>query len=192
MRTREVAALRRGRGRPPLRARRWLWLFPATYLVHIAEEGLAGERFYRWVARVSGRSMSGRAFLGLNALYWTVMALAVRGAVRGRERRPWIAPALGTVVALNAVGHVLGSALSCSYSPGLVSGLLLWGPLGVVALASSGSRQRLQCGVLAGLAMQVGVVLGAAAAMRRPAVRPALGADRNGRSSGGRDPGWDG
>ena len=26
---------------------RWIWLFPASYAVHIAEEGLAGERFYR-------------------------------------------------------------------------------------------------------------------------------------------------
>jgi hypothetical protein len=24
---------------------RWLWLFPASYAVHIAEEGLAGEHF---------------------------------------------------------------------------------------------------------------------------------------------------
>jgi hypothetical protein len=26
---------------------RWLWLFPASYALHIAEEGLAGERFFR-------------------------------------------------------------------------------------------------------------------------------------------------
>jgi hypothetical protein len=37
---------------------RWLWLFPTSYALHIAEEGLAGERFYRWIGRVTGREVS--------------------------------------------------------------------------------------------------------------------------------------
>jgi hypothetical protein len=30
----------------------WLWLFPITYAIHIAEEGLAGERFHHWIDRL--------------------------------------------------------------------------------------------------------------------------------------------
>jgi hypothetical protein len=41
---------------------RWLWLFPASYAVHIAEEGLAGERFYHWIHRVVGREIGARHF----------------------------------------------------------------------------------------------------------------------------------
>jgi hypothetical protein len=41
---------------------RWQWLFPASYAVHIAEEGLAGERFYRWIHRVVGREIGPHAF----------------------------------------------------------------------------------------------------------------------------------
>ena len=26
----------------------WIWLFPATYVLHLLEESLAGERFYSW------------------------------------------------------------------------------------------------------------------------------------------------
>jgi len=37
---------------------RWLRLFPASYALHITEEGLAGERFYRWIGRVTGRQIS--------------------------------------------------------------------------------------------------------------------------------------
>jgi hypothetical protein len=45
---------------------RWLWLFPASYAVHIAEEGPAGERFYRWISRVTGRQISPGVFAGVN------------------------------------------------------------------------------------------------------------------------------
>ena len=50
----------------------WLWLFPATYAVHIAEEGLAGQRFYRWIQRIPlvralGVQISGSSFLVVNA-----------------------------------------------------------------------------------------------------------------------------
>ena len=41
---------------------RWLWLFPASYALHIAEEGLAGQRFCRWIGRVTGREVSPGVF----------------------------------------------------------------------------------------------------------------------------------
>jgi hypothetical protein len=55
----------------------WVWLFPATYLIHTLEEGCVGERFYAWIRRVLGRSLSPRAFLALNALFFVAMSAAV-------------------------------------------------------------------------------------------------------------------
>jgi hypothetical protein len=150
----------------------WLWLFPATYLAHIAEEGLAGERFYRWIARASGRSLSGRAFFWLNAAYWALMVAAVRQARRGRA--PWLAPALGTIVFVNAAGHAAGSALTRSYSPGLVTGILLWAPLGAVALRRTRRARAARAwwaGVAAGAAAH-GLVFVAALIVTRRAGRP--------------------
>lgn len=111
----------------------WLWLFPAAYAVHIAEEGLAGEHFYHWIRRVIGREMSARTFTGLNLAYWSAMIAAVRRA-RGRDDAGWIVPMLGTITAVNGIGHLVGSVVTRSYSPGLVSGSVVWIPLGLFAV----------------------------------------------------------
>jgi hypothetical protein len=140
---------------------RWLWLFPASYAIHIAEEGLAGERFYRWIGRLTGREISGRAFTVGNLALEAGMAAAVRAAA-AREEAAWVVPMLGTITAMNGTGHLVGSVVTRSYSPGAVSGVGLWAPLGLFALIRS--RQVLpgrlwRRGVLAGVAVQGGAML---------------------------------
>jgi hypothetical protein len=114
----------------------WLWLFPASYVVHIAEEGLAGERFYHWIRRVVGREVGPGAFVALNLAYGAAMVAAVRRA-RTREDAAWVVPALGTITAVNGVGHLVGSVATRSYSPGTVSGVAIWAPLGLYAVLRS-------------------------------------------------------
>lgn len=147
----------------------WIWLFPATYLVHFLEEAFGGEGFDRWVGRVAGAPLPRRDFLLLNAVYWVAMAGAV-AAARNHRGLAWVVPALGTITSLNGVGHVAGSALTGSYSPGTVSGATLWLPVGALALRRSfdalGARQ--WCGaVAAGLG-----ILGAVAATARRQTTP--------------------
>jgi hypothetical protein len=106
----------------------WLWLFPLTYAVHIAEEGLAGERFYRWIARFAivrslGIRISGREFLTLNGIFMGAMLAAVSAA--SWSGYSWLTPALGMLVAVNGLGHLAGSLATRSYSPGLISGIFL-------------------------------------------------------------------
>jgi hypothetical protein len=149
---------------------RWLWLFPASYAIHIAEEGLAGERFYRWIARLTGREISGRAFTVGNLALEAGMTAAVRVAA-AREEAAWVVPMLGTITAMNGTGHLVGSVVTQSYSPGAVSGLGLWAPLGLFALIRS--RRVLpgrlwRRGVLAGVALQGGAML-LALGLSRPA-----------------------
>ena len=110
----------------------WLWLFPLTYLVHLAEEAWAGERFYRWVARIVGRPIPARAWALLNIAFMVAMLAAVAVAQRGQAS--WIVPGLGTIVSINAVAHAVSTRITRTYSPGLFSGLLLWLPLGIATL----------------------------------------------------------
>ena len=93
----------------------WIWLFPASYAVHVAEEGLAGERFYHWIHRVVGREVGGRTFLAVNLAYETAMGAAVWRA-RNRPDFGWIVATMGTITAINGVGHLAGS-LARSYVP---------------------------------------------------------------------------
>jgi Protein of unknown function with HXXEE motif len=61
------------------------------------------------------------------------MVVAVRRAIE-REDAAWIVPALGTITAMNGIGHLAGSLVTRSYSPGLVSGVVVWAPLGLFAV----------------------------------------------------------
>jgi hypothetical protein len=60
------------------------------------------------------------------------MAFMIAGVVvlKRSIRWRWSLPALGTIVLLNGILHVIGSIVTRSYSPGVVTGLLCWIPLG--------------------------------------------------------------
>jgi hypothetical protein len=140
---------------------RWLWLFPASYAVHIAEEGLAGEHFYRWIRRVAGREISPRVFTGANLAFEAAMVMAVRRAQQ-REDAAWLVPTLGTITAVNGIGHLAGSVVTRSYSPGLVSGVTVWAPLGLFAVLRGRRllpRAAWRRGVLTGVLILGGVML---------------------------------
>src|ERR671912_2575885 len=108
---------------------RWGWLLPATYSVHILEEWRGGEGFPAWFSRMMGAELSVERFLALNTYALVGMTLGVVSAVLFRQMR-WLLVGFGAVVFVNALAHVGASALTRSYSPGLVSGTLLWLPLG--------------------------------------------------------------
>ena len=126
------------------------WLLPVTYLVHLAEE--YGLGFPAWVARVTGVRLSTERFLELNAFFFTVMVITVVVATTLRPARLLLA-ALATIVVVNPLLHLGGTIVTGRYSPGALTGLLLWMPLGLTLL----TRLRRE---LARIELGVGVVLG--------------------------------
>jgi hypothetical protein len=82
-------------------------------------------------------------------------------ASRYRHLR-WLPLACAVAFLLNALSHLAASLYTISYSPGLVSGLLLWLPLAALALLYSrrtlGRRAR-RAGLVVGLLMHCSVVL---------------------------------
>ena len=132
----------------------WAWLFPATYLVHIAEEYAAGEGFPAWLSRVAGIVFTPGQFFVLNAAFWLAMVSAVALA-RSWARGSVLLVALGTLVLLNTVLHTGGTLYSGTYSPGLLSAVLLWLPLGCSTLLRARvhlPRRSFALGVVAGFA----------------------------------------
>ena len=111
----------------------WPLLFPLTYLFHVAEEYWCGERFFNWASRLSGVSLTEQTFLAINAVAWSAMLLASLLALWLSAMR-WVVIPLAAAVLLNGTAHLMASVLSVSYSPGLVTGLVLWVPLGAVTL----------------------------------------------------------
>jgi hypothetical protein len=145
----------------------WIWLFPAIYLLHILEESFAGERFYNWTHRIVGRRIPFRAFLALNACFLALMIAAVLALQGGNWL--WLLSALGTITAVNGLGHFVGTLATRSYSPGVITGLLLWLPLGVAGLTLSRSALTAEAwwlGIAAGASVSGLVIMSALAVSR--------------------------
>ena len=108
-----------------------------TYLIHAAEELRGG--FPGWVSGLAGISVTPELFLRLNTIFFAGMVAAVFLA-RYLPGAGWIAVTLAVSVALNGLLHLASTILTRSYSPGVVSGVLVWIPLGVFALRSMRAR----------------------------------------------------
>jgi hypothetical protein len=137
----------------------WAWLFPLSYLIHIAEEYWGG--FPAWIARFWGVESSLSNFLSWNGGALVMMMVGVTLALRMKSYR-WLLVSFGTVVLINGLVHTGASIVTRSYSPGLISGLLLFIPLGTVTLLRarvSVNRRTLRAGFIVGVLMHAVVVL---------------------------------
>jgi hypothetical protein len=135
------------------------WLLPVTYAAHVFEEWRGG--FPAWWSSLTGVDLSVEKFLSLNEI---ALALMTLGVVAGYAVRPlrWLFVAFGAAVLLNAASHLVACAATRSYSPGAVTGTLLWLPLGWLTLRAGRaelSRLSFAAGVAVGVAMHAVVAL---------------------------------
>ena len=107
--------------------RRWAWLFPFTFLFHINEEYYCG--FSQWIARFTGVEVSPSQFLNLDVFFWLVMTAGIAASMLAPSVR-WLAATFATVVFINGLTHLVGSSMTISYSPGMITGTIFWLPLG--------------------------------------------------------------
>lgn len=108
------------------------WLFPLTYALHLCEEYWGGEGFPRWISRLADVSFTNQEFLVLNSLAMVFMTVGATLIFKHNWR--WLLIALGGVVFINGSLHLVFSIVTWSYSPGLISGVLCWMPLGLFTI----------------------------------------------------------
>ena len=128
-----------------------LWPFVPAYMIHVAEEWFAG--FPLWVGQVVGRPVPDSAFLLINGVALVVLIAATRAATRA-EHHGWIAVTIATIALVNTVAHAAGAVLTRSYAPGLVSAVVLYVPLGALAMIRAfdqAPRAQLERGIIAGM-----------------------------------------
>ena len=135
------------------------WLFPATLLAHITEEYWGGLAFSSSPSSMRGVNLTPAMFLLMTGLAWALMVTGIFLARKFNFPELFLV-LLGTIVLINGLSHTISSIVGAEYNPGLISGLLIWIPLGGVTLAlmkrRMGSR-RYWLGVVAGAAIH-GVV----------------------------------
>ncbi len=112
-------------------------LLPLALLLHQVEEWFGG--FPAWASTLLGSEITPERFLLINALG---LAVFVVGALAARlsPQMAWFGVSLAALVGLNGVLHGLASLSTGSYSPGTVTGLLLYIPLSAIVLRSSAGR----------------------------------------------------
>ena len=143
-------------------------LLLVTYALHIVEEYTFG--FPAWAEAHTGLAFTPEVFLRLNATFFGVMAA---GVVAGLLFTPaqWLVVPLGTAVLINGTGHLVASLITWSYSPGLVTGTLLWIPLGfriIRAARQLWPSAGVIAGILFGAGLHILVPLSAWLATRAP------------------------
>ncbi len=111
----------------------WSWLFPLTYLLHVAEEYWCGEGYSAYLLRLRGVQLSPPRFLVVQAIG---LVLMIVGLILARRLHfpNLLSVILGSVVLVNGLTHTTLSLAYTDYVPGLITSILLWIPLGIATL----------------------------------------------------------
>jgi hypothetical protein len=143
-----------------------LWLFVPAFLIHVAEEWFAD--FPGWLQQIAGRPVPMPAFLLINGVAMLSLIVAIRAATRN-EVFGWMAVAIATIVLVNTGSHAAGTAFTQSYSPGLISAVVLYVPLGsltMIRALDQAPRAQLARGIQIGLVIHALVFMVAFASTR--------------------------
>jgi hypothetical protein len=111
----------------------WSWLYPLTYVIHIAEEYWGGEGYSAYLLRIRGVHMSPARFLVAQSVGFVLVTLAVILARLFSFPKTMLL-ILGTIVLVNGFTHTGTSLTALTYGPGLFSSVFIWIPLGILTL----------------------------------------------------------
>ena len=104
-------------------------LLPVAVALHIAEEWFGG--FIDWASLVMNVNIDAEQFLAINMIGLALFIIGCASAYR-EPRAAWIGVSLAALVGVNAIAHTVLSVFVGEYSPGTITGLLLYVPLAFI------------------------------------------------------------
>jgi len=107
----------------------WTWLVPIAFTIHVVEEAFGGDGLMEWMAAGGGVDWSLVEFLGANMVGLGVLCLAAWAARRWEAWR-WPLVSGVTIFIANGIWHAAICVMTRSYIPGVLTGLLLYIPVG--------------------------------------------------------------
>ena len=135
----------------------YLWIFAAVMVIHLTEEFWGGLRSFDH-DKLHGIDLSRGGFIRTNLVaVGGLIGIILTAAKLGFPQ--FLLVSLSTFILLNAMRHAIKSLREIRYSPGLVTGLLVFLPLGLltlIRLEPMMSGRRFSGAMLAGLTMQLG------------------------------------
>ncbi len=133
-----------------------VFLLPLAYLLHLAEEWFGG--FSQWTLEVLGQGIDTERFIIVNSLFFVVCVVGSLIAVR-IPRLSWLAVIFASLFGLNGVLHFLATLGFAQYAPGVITGLVIYLPLGAYVLIEM--KKRLSAPVF-NMSIVAGILLHAA------------------------------
>jgi uncharacterized protein with HXXEE motif len=135
----------------------WLWIFPLTYVIHIAEEYWGGEGYPAYILRLRGVHMSTTRFLVAQSVGLVLVTVGVILARRFNFPQMMLI-ILGAIVLVNGITHTVTALSIMSYGPGLFSSIFVWMPLCIFTLIrfkAALSRKRYWIAIAIGVGVNV-------------------------------------
>jgi hypothetical protein len=138
----------------------WMWLFPVAYLFHILEEHWAD--FNGWVAELWQVESSDAYFLIWNFMALLGMTVSVCLVLKTKSWR-WLILGFGWSVLGNGLLHLWASIRNPTYTPGVLTSLVCWLPLGVYTIwrarATKMNARARVAGVIFGIVANIVILL---------------------------------
>lgn len=106
-------------------------LLPVAFALHVIEEWYWG--FTDWASLVLDVNIGAERFLAINMIGLVLFVIGAASAYR-EPRAAWIGVSLAALVGVNAIFHTILSVAVGEYSPGTITGLLLYIPMSVIIL----------------------------------------------------------
>jgi hypothetical protein len=135
------------------------WFLPIAYLVHLADEYFTG--FSGWFSALLNVNLSVNDFILINSIGFAATVIISILYILNKANN-FIIGTLGTLFFTNGLLHITASAFTLNYSPGTISGLLIYIPLGYSIFKKIfpliPEQQRILC-IGAAIAVQIFVAL---------------------------------
>ena len=112
-----------------LKPKQIAWLMPLAYMFHLLDEYFMGEGFPDWFSGVFKVDLSNIDFAIINSV-GLIATIVIVFLYNIDKVNSFVIAALGTLFFVNGIIHFLASLFTLSYSPGTISGILLYLPLG--------------------------------------------------------------
>ena len=106
-------------------------LLPVAFALHVVEEWFGG--LIDWARLELDLNIDAERFLAINTIGLFLFVIGCAFAYR-EPRAAWIGVSLAALVGVNAIAHTVLSVFVGEYSPGTITGLLLYVPICIIII----------------------------------------------------------
>ena len=103
------------------------WLVPFAYLLHLVDEYFTG--FPNWFSGLFNVDLSLNDFIIINSIGF-IATIIITLLYSFDKVNSFIIASLGTLFFINGIIHIVSSIYTYTYSPGTLTGILIYLPLG--------------------------------------------------------------